>query len=441
MTEEICSLITLPLNGEGNTKRHIGHGQGLGTQDSTGVDAIYKGALKSYTSARASPSLAKKPVEKEITMDSISAELSPDKAPTAAPVADERHLGAVTESLDRIMSIEIRPADGKLPAGIVSGLYGACRDYFGEPLSRVAERRLRESVAMGSTVLISTGAGIPPWLPGGETDGPMGAAVLGRALAETFQAKIVFVTEARHEPAVRAAAECLPYPDGLEPEFELVPVGEKEGRQSAQRLLKLHQPSAVIFIERDGPGSQGRFHGVRGDCRSPADVAQLHHLANLAMRSSVLTIGIGDGGNEIGFGAHRRRIANRLPNDGACRSGCESGIYTVTRTHVIVSASVSNWGAYAVTAALAASSGRPEICNTPVIEEALLRACLAAGARDGATGSDALQTDGIPLATHQHVVALMAAVAATAATRNKTIERQPRQVFASGPLKGISSVN
>jgi len=54
-----------------------------------------------------------------------------DEAPTAAPVADERHLAAVMESLDRLMTIEIRPADGKLPAGIVSGLYGACRDYFG----------------------------------------------------------------------------------------------------------------------------------------------------------------------------------------------------------------------------------------------------------------------------------------------------------------------
>lgn len=358
------------------------------------------------------------------------------EAPTAAPVADERHIAAVMESLDRIMSIEIRPADGKLPAGIVSGLYGACRDYFGEPLTGVAERRLRESVAANSTVLIATGAGIGPWLPQGETDGPMGAAALGRAITRTLRAKVVMVTEARHAPAVRAAVDSLTYPPGFEPEIELVEPGEREGRQAAQRLMTLHHPTAVIFVERDGPGTQGRFHGVRGDCRSAEDVAQLHHLANLAARSSILTIGIGDGGNEIGFGAHRRRIASRLPGDGTCRSGCDSGIYTVTKTQVTISASVSNWGAYALAAALGASFRLPEACHTAAAEEILLKACLDAGARDGATGTSALQTDGIPLATHQHVIALMEAIAATTSTRPPTIEPQPSHVFKPAATKG-----
>ncbi|WP_285246624.1 glutamate cyclase domain-containing protein [Pseudarthrobacter sp. efr-133-R2A-89] len=358
------------------------------------------------------------------------------EAPTAAPVADERHLAAIMESLDRLMSIEIRPADGKLPAGIVAGLYGACRDYFGEPLTGVAERRLRESVANNSTVLIATGAGIGPWLPQGETDGPMGAAALGRAITLTLRAKVVMVTEARHAPAVRAAVDALTYPAGFKPEIELVEPGEREGRQASQRLVTLYHPAAVVFVERDGPGSRGRFHGVRGDCRSADDVAQLHHLANLAARSSILTIGIGDGGNEIGFGAHRRRIASRLPGDGICRAGCDSGIYTVTKTQVTVSASVSNWGAYALAAALAASFRLPEACHTGAAEEILLKACLEAGARDGATGTSALQTDGIPLATHQHVIALMEAVAATTASRAQTVEPQPIHIFNTATTKG-----
>jgi D-glutamate cyclase len=343
--------------------------------------------------------------------DSVSTVL--DEGPTAAPVNDERHLAAVMESLDRLMTIEIRPAGGRLPSGIVSGLYVTCRDYFGEPLTGLAVRRLRESVATNSTVLIATGAGIDPWLPHGETDGPMGAGVLAKAIALTMKARTVFVTETRHRPAIRATMDSLMFPVGLEPEIELVSLGEKEGRQSAQRLITLYQPAAVIFIERDGPGAQGRFHGVRGDCRSAADVAQLHHLANLAGRSSILTIGIGDGGNEIGFGIHRRRIASQLPGDGTCRAGCDSGIYSVTKTELTISASVSNWGAYALTAALAASFRDPNVCHTPEEEEILLLACIAAGARDGATGSAALQTDGIPLETHQHVIALMKTIAAT----------------------------
>ncbi|MDQ0103151.1 hypothetical protein J2T10_002808 [Paenarthrobacter nicotinovorans] len=358
------------------------------------------------------------------------------EAPTAAPVADDRHLAAVMESLDRIMTIEIRPADGKLPAGIVSGLYGACRDAFGEALTGLAERKLRESVATNSTVLIATGAGIGPWLPQGETDGPMGAAALARAITRTLRAKVVMVTEARHAPAVRAAIKALNYPPGFEPEVELVEPGEREGRQAAQRLITLYHPTAAIFIERDGPGTQGRFHGVRGDCRSADDVAQLHHLANLAARSSILTIGIGDGGNEIGFGAHRRRITQRLPGDGTCRAGCDSGIYTVTKTQVTISASVSNWGAYALAAALGASFRLPEACHSAAAEEVLLKACLEAGARDGATGTSALQTDGIPLATHQHVIALMETVAATTATRSLTVEPQPSHIFTPAATKG-----
>ena len=85
-------------------------------------------------------------------------------------------------------------------------------------------------------------------------------------------------------------------------------------------------------------------------------------LAEVARSQGVLTIGIGDGGNEVGFGAVRQEIAESLPSAGRCLNGCPSGVVTVITTDIMVSASVSNWGAYAVAAALAVLRREPTCC-------------------------------------------------------------------------------
>ena len=51
----------------------------------------------------------------------------------------------------------------------------------------------------------------------------------------------------------------------------------------------------------------------------------------------------------------------------------------------------SNWGAYAVEAALAALVNRPEIMHTAEIEKRMLEACVATHAADGSTGRHIMQ--------------------------------------------------
>src|SRR5437879_6225918 len=46
----------------------------------------------------------------------------------------------------------------------------------GRPLTLLAAERLRGVVKAGDSVILATGAGGPPWMPAGETDGPVGVA-------------------------------------------------------------------------------------------------------------------------------------------------------------------------------------------------------------------------------------------------------------------------
>src|SRR5262249_10800728 len=98
------------------------------------------------------------------------------------------------------------------------------------------------------------------------------------------------------------------------------------------------------FLQEVPAAHQDRYHNMRGEdateCMAPA-----HLLFEDAVRQNppLMTIGIGDGGNEIGMGKIPwDTIRRNVPNGGliACR---------VPTDHLIV-AGVSNWGAYALAA-------------------------------------------------------------------------------------------
>lgn len=344
----------------------------------------------------------------------VRLDAAPAGLPTATPRGRDEHLGAVHESLDRLMTIEIRPQGGRLPSAVVAPIHDICRVHHGEPLTGLAARRLISAIEPGDHVLIATGAGTAPSLPSGETDGPMGTAVLARALATGLGARPVLISASAHLPPVSAALHEVGHQAGPVAATETFPLGPEHARHATESLLDGYEPTAVIFVETDGPGPDGRFHGVRGDCRDPRTIAHTHQLATAARQRSVLTLGIGDGGNEVGFGAVREKIAQVLPGLGRCLNGCPGGLVTSTATDVTVSASVSNWGAYAVTAALAAHLGEARLLHKPEDERRMVRACIAAGARDGATGTASSLVDGIGIDTHAQVVALLHTIAETA---------------------------
>jgi len=104
-------------------------------------------------------------------------------------------------------------------------------------------------------------------------------------------------------------------------------------------------------------------------------------------RKRVLTIGIGDGANEIGWGIVNDVIKKKIPYGDQCDCGCGAGIGDSTVVDVFIPASVSNWGAYGLIACLSVLLKRPEILHDGKIESRVLRECIDAGGIDGVPSS------------------------------------------------------
>jgi hypothetical protein len=245
-------------------------------------------------------------------------------------------------------------------------------------------RRAAEALRGSRRVLITTGFIVEPKMP--ETDGPPGAAVLGRAL-RALGAEVAYVTDPVSIPVLAAALRALGEP------VEVRAFGD--GPAAAAETLKRERPTHLVAIERPGRSRSGDYLNMRGhsvaEWNRPIDGMFLTH-------GRATTIGVGDGGNEIGMGNVRPRLARA----GALMARIAS---TVTVDHLVV-AGVSNWGAYGIVAHLGHLAGRP-LLHTPAEERALVTACVEAGALDGVTRRREPTVDALPLEAHASVVSLL----------------------------------
>src|SRR5262245_39354956 len=253
-----------------------------------------------------------------------------------------------------------------------------------------------------------------------ETDGPPGAAVLGRALRR-LGARVTYVTDASNVPLVEAALKTLDEPSDV-----VVYPGRPD---AARSLLASAAPTHLVAIERPGRNRDGDYLNMRGDSvagwNAPIDElfvcsgevcgggreAGLERgwpetgarrlrtraqpsrpgLTRLAVGRRPVTIGIGDGGNEIGMGAVRAKIARIDP--------LRARIATVVPVDHLVVAGVSNWGGYGIVAALGRLTG-DDLLHTPELERRLIAACVAAGACDGVTRRREPTVDSLGVDTH-----------------------------------------
>jgi hypothetical protein len=137
-------------------------------------------------------------------------------------------------------------------------------------------------------------------------------------------------------------------------------------------------------------------------------VAKVDYLVEAAQKRGILTIGIGDLGNEIGLGAvsdvARKAIGPAIQG---CKCGCGGGIVTKVGAEIPIMATMSNWGSYGVAACMAGILEKPSVLHTPEVERRVIEACVRVGARDGATVSPALSSDGVSLEANQAVVQLL----------------------------------
>lgn len=216
-----------------------------------------------------------------------------------------------------------------------------------------------------------------------ETDGPPGALALRDALHKRgVEVRFVF----------DRACSSLVYA-GLEPYWIDGPKLENQLREFA--------PTHLIAIERLGRAADGKYYTMRAIDNS-ADTAPLDRFFFERPTAECATIGVGDGGNEIGMGKVHDRVVETVKNGATIAS-------TVVTDHLIV-AGVSNWGAWGIAAGLSILSGVNLLPTDAEAEEHLARV-VAAGAVDGVSGKqNCLSVDGFDCDEHVEILRRLRAV-------------------------------
>jgi hypothetical protein len=224
---------------------------------------------------------------------------------------------------------------------------------------------------------------------GPETDGPPGTFFLGRGLA-LCGSRVAFVCE----PVVLRLLEELVdvyWPARLTPpELVRFPVMDLEPSETlARNLCSRWKPTSVVAVERCGRTEDGKHLNRRGDDITPYTA----HVDYLLDGTGALTVGIGDGGNEIGMGCLTKEIAVELGNASPC----------VTPADHLVIATVSDWGAYGLLAYLSKHAGRDLL---PTRAEVLgsLEVLAAMGAIHAMTLKPEPAVDGFPAEVEAGVV-------------------------------------
>jgi D-glutamate cyclase len=230
--------------------------------------------------------------------------------------------------------------------------------------------------------------------PAAETDGPLGALFLARTLA-ALDGRIVLAADASCTAALHAGLDACGLA-GCVPVVTLPAAAEARALGPAQYRKFFEQQggslSHLIAIERVGPNDDDRCLTMRGmDVTEQTSPAHWLFEPSAGTAGGPLTIGIGDGGNEIGMGKISRHIIARNIARGAA-------IACRVRTDFLIVCGISNWGAYGLAAGVCRLRGRvPPDLFDPDREQRLLRIMVEKGPLvDGVSGRPAATVDGIP---------------------------------------------
>lgn len=285
-------------------------------------------------------------------------------------------MASLYEVVDRQISLDIGQRGSQ-------SLYAAAR--ASEPLCKSAAEGLVDALDSGQQVVLTTGFPVGP-TASPETDGPLGTAVLAETLA-ALGADTRIVVDERTRPVVASLLAVL---DGSS-QLQTLPA---DGDGTA--LLE-PEPAALIAVETPGRTADGSYRNMTGEDIS-AQVRPRDAPFEQAATDGILTVGIGDGGNEIGMGSISEAVADHIKHG--------ETIGAVTPVDELVVAGVSNWGAYGVVCGLSLATGQ-QLLHTGETERRLLAAAVEAGAVDGVTGEPTESVDGIPAEVHAHVVDIL----------------------------------
>lgn len=323
----------------------------------------------------------------------------------------KRNIKVVCDNMDRLVSAPLRTL-GHPRGAYVPRLYRKARALYREPICYRAATEILNNP--GCRVAVVTGTYNPVYFPGGETDGPIGAAVMGRALSQLGY-KVTFCVEKEIIPAMRRFAEVA----GAEGDYEGLIIGGEDGHAYlADRF------DGAVFIEKIGINRKGVHHTSSG-MASDTDDANVAGFVNGMAERGKWTIGLGDGGNEIGFGSIVDTVRKIVRYGDECRCPCKGGIATVLATKVLFPASISNWAAYSIIAAMALIRKDFSLLHTPEKEVELLHLAPTVGCFEGTVATGKPYIDAVPPEGSAAMVQLLKSAVEVAYDETLKLEIRP----------------
>ena len=211
-----------------------------------------------------------------------------------------------------------------------------------------------------------------------ETDGPAGTIVVAKALKALD-----------YRPVILTDSYCR---DFFEPEdLEVIYLSFTVSREELMDLVAEYHPVGMISIERCGINTRNDFENMRG-ISIKEHTARTDLLFLKAPERRIPTIGVGDGGNEIGMGNLQDVIREKLSLV-PCAVPCD---------HLVI-ASVSNWGAYGLTAWLEKCTGEPVFPDYAAVN-AFIEKTVEIGSVDGVTHERVPHVDGFSQDVEEEIV-------------------------------------
>lgn len=269
----------------------------------------------------------------------------------------------------------------------------ALRPHLSEDFCTQAARYLLEHpgpviIATGFYIIMSDAP---------ETDGPPGAFAIGDAI-RALGHPVAYAADA---PVTTMMSDWLSQRGDPSPviDFEITQDAARN-YQAARSAIQEHSPSLVISIERCAPDAHGTYRNMRG-----IDISDKTARIDRIFELGIPSIGIGDGGNEIGMGNLLEVVehADLLPDYPA-----------ITTCNQLIAASTSNWGGYGLVAALSIEVGRNLLPDIQTDTDCI-RFLVDAGCVTGVSGAHDYQVDEFTLEEnaailqelHDHVAAAL----------------------------------
>ena len=292
----------------------------------------------------------------------------------------------LAENLDNLMHMDPRGY------GVCRILHKGCRELCGEPISLHAAKGLIENIHEGDLVYIMSGFVLLPHKKA-EMDGIVSAVLLARALVKAFGAKPVLIVPEDCAHAVEAMApvaglhfyysieEAMQYPFSVGMEIF---TKDPEGAEAcADAILAKGRPAACIAIEVPGANAIGQYHNAIGKNTTEIE-AKSDILFTKCQEMGVWNLAVGDLGNELGMGAIKDTLFQYVPYTapGECTCGCGGGIASAVAADNLLTATVSDWGVYAMIAMTAWLLRDPEIMHSAEMEREMVTTASRCGMLD-----------------------------------------------------------